>query len=130
MSDQQRLFFDDINDALRCTIQAVGGSKIVGAKLWPDKTPDAAGRLVADCLNAAKHERFTPDQVLLILRWGHDIGSHAGMSFIAQEAGYEIRPITPDAERDRLADAILEGTRMLERAVRVAERLNGPKRVA
>lgn len=125
MSDQQRLFFDDIHDALRTVVQALGGSKVVGAKLWPDKTPEGCARLVADCLNSAKPERFTPDQVLLLLRWGHEIGCHAGMSFIAQEAGYEIRPITPDAQRDRLADAILEGTRTLERAVRVAERLRG-----
>lgn len=128
--DQQALFFDDANDALRTVVQALGGSKVIGAKLWPDKAPDAAGRLLADCLNPSKAEKLSPDQVLLLLRWGHDVGCHAGMQFLANEAGYAITPITPEAERDRLADAILEGARTLERAVKAAERINGPRRVA
>jgi hypothetical protein len=130
MTDQQKLFFDDANDALRTVVQALGGSKAVGAKIWPDKAPEAAGRQLADCLNAAKPEKLSIDQILLLLRWGHDLGCHVGMQFLAQEAGYEIRAITPDMERDRLADAILEGARMLERAVKAAERLPTLKAVA
>jgi len=130
VADQQQLFFDDANDALRTVVQALGGSKVIGAKLWPDKAPDAAGRLLADCLNPAKPEKLSPDQVLLLLRWGHDVGCHAGMQFLASEAGYAITPITPEAERDRLADAILEGARTLDRAVKAAERISGPRRVA
>lgn len=128
--DQQPLFFDDANDALRTVVQALGGSKVIGAKLWPDKAPDAAGRLLADCLNPSKPEKLSLDQVLLLLRWGHDVGCHAGMQFLANEAGYAITPITPEAERDRLADAILEGARTLDRAVKAAERISGPRRVA
>lgn len=130
MSEQNRLFFDDAADALRTVIQALGGSKVVGAKLWPDKTPDAAGRLLADCLNPSKAEKLSPDQVLLVLRWGHDVGCHAGMQFFAQEAGYEIRPITPDVERDRLADAVLEATRALNRALEMSERQGKPRLAA
>lgn len=127
MTDQSRLFYDDTSDALRTVVQALGGSKTVGCKLWPDKTPDAAARYLSDCLNHAKAEKLSPDQMLLLLRWGHDTGCHAAMQYIAQEAGYEIRPITPEAERDRLADAILEGARTLERAVRAAEKLPKPR---
>lgn len=123
MPDQNRLFFDDLNDALRTVVQALGGMKAVGIRLWPDKAPDAAGRYLADCLNAAKSEKLSGDQILLLLRWGHDIGVHAGMQYIAQEAGYEITPISPEGERDRLADAILEGARALDRALKQAERL-------
>lgn len=130
MPDQSRLFFDDTNDALRTVVQAAGGSKVVGAKLWPDKAPDSAGRLLADCLNPSKAEKLSPDQVIFLLRWGHDIGCHAGMQFIAQESGYEIKPITPDAERDRLADAIHEGARTLERALALAEKISKPRLAA
>lgn len=129
MPEQDRLFFDDANDALRAVVQALGGSKVVGARFWPDKAPDAAGRLLADCLNAAKPEKLSIDQVLLLLRWGREIGCHSGMQFLATESGYEITPITPEGERDRLADAILEGSRMLERAVKCAERINTPRSV-
>lgn len=130
MPDFERLFYDDVNDALRTVIQSLGGSKAVGMRIWPEKAPDAAGRLLSDCLNNAKPEKLSPDQVLALLRWGHDIGCHAGMQYLAQECGYEIRPITPDAERDRLADAILTGARTLERALKQAERINSTLRVA
>ena len=35
-------------------MQALGGTKQVGALLWPDKTPDNAGRLLSDCLNTGR----------------------------------------------------------------------------
>lgn len=124
MPDSQRLFYDDINDALRTVIQALGGSKAVGIRLWPDKAPDAAARHLSDCLNYSKPEKLSPDQVLTLLRWGHEVGCHAGMAYVAQQAGYEITPITPDQQRDRLADAILEASRTLQRAVDAAEVLN------
>ena len=91
--------------------------------LSPAQTAEAEARYLADCLNPAKSEKLSGDQILLLLRWGHDIGVHSGMQFIAQEAGYEITPVTPEGERDRLADAILEGARTLERALKQAERL-------
>lgn len=127
MTDQSRLFFDDIHDALRTVIQALGGAKPVGSKLWPDKAPDAAARHLNDCLNTAKPEKLSPEQVLLLLRMGHEIGCHAGMQYIAQECGYNVEAISPAAERDRLADAILEGSRTLAKAMEIAERLNRPR---
>lgn len=118
---QERLFYDGINDAMRTVIQSLGGNKVVGCQLWPEKTPDAAARHLSDCLNEHKPERLAPDQVVLLLRMGHSAGCHAGMQFLAQATGYEVRPITPEGERDRLADAIREGARILERALKSAE---------
>lgn len=116
----EKLFYDGINDALRTVIAALGGNKVIGCKLWPEKSPDAAARQLADCLNDHKPEKLAPDQIVLLLRWGHAAGCHAGMQFLAQEAGYDVRPITPEDQRDRLADAVLEATRTLEHAVRLA----------
>lgn len=120
---QERLFYDGINDALRTVIQALGGNKVVGCKLWPEKAPEAAARVLADCLNEHKPEKLAPEQVLLLLRMGHEVGCHAGMLYIAQEAGYEVKPITPSEERDRLADAIMEATRALQRAIKSADQI-------
>jgi len=127
---QDRLFYDGINDALRNVIQALGGNKVIGCKLWPEKSPDAAARQLADCLNEHKPEKLHADQIMLLLRMGHSVGCHAAMQYIAQEAGYEIRPITPETERDRLADAILEASRTLERALKSAEGIPTMRRVA
>lgn len=117
----ERLFYDSINDALRTVIQSLGGNKVVGCKLWPEKAPDAAARSLADCLNEHKPEKLAPEQVLLLLRMGHEVGCHAGMFYLAQECGYEVKPITPSEERDRLADAILEASRTLQRAMKAAD---------
>ena len=92
MNEQTRLFYEDLNDAIRAVVQALGGSKAVGTKLWPEKAADAAGRLVNDCLNQAKPEKFSPDQLMLLLRWGREIGCHAAMNYLAGETGYEASP--------------------------------------
>jgi hypothetical protein len=62
------LFYEDVNDVLRATVQALGGAKRVGAALrGNDIGVDAAGRWVLDCLNPDRRERFTPEQVLWLL---------------------------------------------------------------
>lgn len=130
MSPQQRLFFDDIQDALRVTVQALGGMKPVGCKLWPEKAPDAAGRLLADCLNSAKPEKLSPEQVVLIAKWGREVGCHAIASYYGQECAYEFKPIDPDLERDRLADSIHEASQTLTRLIQAAERIPSVRKVA
>ncbi|MFA7279577.1 MAG: hypothetical protein WC100_05735 [Sterolibacterium sp.] len=123
MNAQQRLFFDDIYDAIRVTVQALGGNKPIGAKLWPEKSPDAAGRQLADCLNEHKAEKLSPDQVLLIMKWGREVGCHALASYYGQECGYDFTPVDPEVERDRLADSIQEASRTLERLIEAAGRI-------
>lgn len=95
---QERLFFEDINEALREVVQALGGAKKVGPLFWPEKTVEQAHNLLLACLNCERKERLTPEQVLLLLRWGHDVDCHGAMQFIGQQAGYEVKPIRPTDE--------------------------------
>ena len=48
---EPKLFYDDEIDALRAQVQAMGGTKEVAARIWPDKTPMAAQRQLSDRLN-------------------------------------------------------------------------------
>lgn len=130
MTPQQRLFFDDVQDAIRVTVQALGGMKPVACRLWPEKAPDAAGRHLSDCLNGHKPEKLSPEQVLLLMKWGREAGCHAIASYYGQECGYNFTPVDPEVERDRLADSILEASRTLERLIQAADRLPGVRRVA
>ena len=50
--DQPLLFVDTSDDAVRDTVRALGGAKVVGPLLWPTKKPDQAERNLLDCLNA------------------------------------------------------------------------------
>lgn len=91
--EEQRLIFEDMNDALAEVVRCIGGAKAVGQRMRPELPPDQAGNWVRDCCNPNRRERFDPDQVLLLLRWGNEGNAHGAMRFIGQQANYEIRPI-------------------------------------
>ena len=111
---QLSLHHESITDALREVIQAAGGAKVVGAKMFPDMTIDHAAGRVRDCLNYDRRERFTPEQVLMLLRLGHQVGCHAAMSFMAREAGYsDPQPVEPEDEVARLQREYVEATKAL-----------------
>lgn len=96
------LFHETVNDALRECVAALGGSKKVGAEMRPEKTPEEAGRWVADCLNPDRREHFDPDHLLYLLRAGRAAGCHAAMNYLAREAGYaDPIPVEPEDERAR-----------------------------
>lgn len=102
--EQQPLFFEDIYDALKHVVQAAGGAKAVGAHVFPHKEqPDAAGRLLMDCLNEGRPEKLDPEHLLALLRIGHDAGCHQAIHYICTHSGYTTpEPIEPEDERAAL----------------------------
>jgi hypothetical protein len=116
-------FYESPEDALRAAVQALGGAKMVGAKLWPEKTPDAAGRLLLDCLNPARSEKLELGQVMHILRLAREAGVHAPMLWMAAEMGYEAKPVTRAEEMDRAALAVESASRNLAQAMALMERV-------
>lgn len=121
------LFHDTVNQALHDCVMACGGFKAVGHLLWPEKPVDQAGRLLNDCLAEGRRERLSPEQVLLVLRLARERGCHAGMNFIARDAGYaDPQPLEPEDERAKLQREFIEATHALARMAAQIERLNGP----
>lgn len=102
--EQQPLFFEDIYDALKHLVQAAGGAKVVGIRVFPHKEqPDAAGRLLMDCLNDGRAEKLDPEHLLSLLRIGHDAGCHQAIHYICSRSGYGTPdPIEPEDERAAL----------------------------
>lgn len=114
----------DINDALIEAVKACGGSKQVGPRLWPEKTPDAAQRLLLDCLNPERPAHLTPEQMVLLLRLARDRGCHAGMQMLARELSYAAPvPVEPEDEADELQRQVLEMGRAMQAALARLERL-------
>lgn len=99
---QQPLFCEDIYEALRTIGQAYGGSKKIGAYLWPDKPIEKASELWANCLNRTRPEKLDPEQLIAVLKIGRQIGCHSGIAFIDQECGYRSDPIEPEDEKAKL----------------------------
>lgn len=110
-------FFEGPEDALREAVRGLGGPKKVGPLLWPDKTHDAAARLLQDCLNVSREEKLALSQMMFVLRAARDAGVHAPFQYIAGELGYDAKPITREEETDRLASVIEHSTATLASAL-------------
>lgn len=125
---QSQLFYESFNDAVRDAIRACGGTKVVATRLWPEKAPDAAARLLSDCLNDGRAERLSPDQVLLIARLAKERGCHAIVHYQCQELGYTVpSPVEPHDEAAELQRQYIEATRAL---LRMSERIERLRSVA
>lgn len=95
---------DTINTVLIEAVKALGGSKVVAHKLWPEKAVDAAQRHLLACLNEDKPERLTPDHLMLVLRMARDKGHHSAFAHMCSLLGYsEPQPINP---KDELAELL------------------------
>ena len=114
---------ESLNDALVECVKAAGGSKQVGARLWPEKTMEAAQRHLLNCLNEGKAERLTPDQTVLIAKLARDKGCHAYMHYVCDSIGYSHpTPIEPEDEMAELQRQFIASTQML---AALAERIEG-----
>jgi hypothetical protein len=100
MSEQQPLFFEDVNDALRHAVQACGGAKVVGGRLWPDRSADAAARQLHDCINPDRPAHLTPEQLMMVFRLARERGEHAPLRWFCGSVGYSSpSPLTIEDER-------------------------------
>lgn len=131
MSQQTALFYEDFYDVLRAMVQAAGGTKAVASRIWPHKPIAEAQRELLDALNRDRPRKLDPEEVIAILKMAREVGFHAGKHWLDGEVGYQpTQPTDPLIERDRLAEAIIEGAKTLERAIKAAERLPALRSVA
>lgn len=112
--------FETCTLALIECVKAAGGSKVVGAKLFPDKMTDQAQKHLLNCLNDDRPERLTPDQVLFVAKLARQAGCHAYAEHVADVLGYaDPQPVEPRDELAELQRQWIEATRlqaaMLER---------------
>jgi hypothetical protein len=116
MSDQIPLFVEDYYEAIRATVQALGGFKRVGADMKPDLAVDAAGRWLADCCNHEKREKLSLTELSYLRRMARRGGVHVLAAFEMREAGYaDPLPVEPEDERAALQREFVQSTKSLER---------------
>lgn len=112
--DQGSLFHEDVYEALRTDIMASGGFKAVGSLLKPESEVTAAGRWLNDCLNGAKSDKLSPEQMMLIIRSAKSHGSYAAMWFMTDQCGFNRpNPVEPEDERAKLMREYIEATKRL-----------------
>jgi hypothetical protein len=124
-------FYDGPEEALKAAVQHLGGPKVVGAMLWPDKSPDSARTRLLDCLNPSRAERLDMSEAMFILRKSKEKGFHTAFAWFAGEVGYETpRPLTSAGEEDRLTTVIDNATRTLAAALPMLERMQRARSAA
>lgn len=129
--NQSSLFTEDITDALKDAVRALGGPKEVGRKLRPELTADAAGAWLKDCLNPTRRERLDPEQVVWLLREARAAGCHSIMNYLADEGGYtRPAPLAPEDEAAQLQRDFIRAVEHVDGLTRRLERINVLKSVA
>lgn len=109
--------FDDIYDALKGAVKALGGAKKVGSRLRPGF--EKAEGWLDNCLNPDHPQKFDPEQVLSLLRWAQEVGFHGAMHYVDQATGYA--PAVPLAIESQLLAALAE-TKAARQALEEKER--------
>jgi len=121
---QQALFYEDVYEALRVDIMALGGSKKVGSMLWPEKSIDKAAELLNNCLNRDRPEKFDLEQTLLIKRAAKEVGSYATLFFECDDAGFtRPHPIEPEDEAAKLQREFIGSVKRMEQLATRIEKL-------
>lgn len=112
---QTALFHEDIYDALWDVVKYLGGAKRVGHDMEPKKSPEQAGRWLANCLDKSRAEKLDPEQVLYLLRRGREEGCHIAMAYINRECCYaEPVPVAPEDEKARLQREYVEAVKTIK----------------
>lgn len=113
---------ETINDALIQAVKACGGSKTIGAMLWPELLADAAQRKLLDCLNPERPHHLNPEQAAFILRQSRQAGAHDAMRQFAALCGYQApAPVTLQDEKAELHRRVLAmGAKLQALMVQVA----------
>lgn len=120
---QQPLFCEDIYEVLKTIGQTYGGSKKIGALLWPDKPIDKAAELWNNCCNSTRPEKLDPEQIVFVLKLASEIGCHVGIDYIGRKCNYKWEPIVPEDERAQLMRQFNENVKLQAQIVTRLEAL-------
>lgn len=120
-NEQQDLWHDTLEDAIRSAVDALGGPKRVGAMLWPSKRITDAARLLSHCLETDRAEKLSLGEVELIGRLAHDVGCHTVATYLMRAWGYQDpQPVEP---RDEMAELQRQFVRSVEDQKAILRRL-------
>lgn len=113
-------------EALRDDVKALGGATSVGAWFIPEKSQEAQRNYVNDRLSAARRDRFSHDQVELIMRRAvNRRGFSAAHFYLCDAIGTERpKPKDPAAQRERAMERFSAAAELLDKSVEELKRLN------
>lgn len=123
---QHGMFFDGIEEAAEEVARHYeGGKKALAHRLRPNKSPSAAHTWWLDCCNPARTEHnFTGEDWLALIKIGREIGCHAVLHFICDQANYERpRTVNPTDEKVEIQRQWISSVKLQADLVERMERL-------
>lgn len=129
--DQPALFYEDINEAMKAVITALGGAKNIVEELWPEKDIIHSQKYLSNCLDPTRNEKLSLEQIMYLLKRGREVDCHTAMHFINVESGYS-PPQTrePQDEMAELQREYIQSVKAQGQITKRMERLNGIRSVA
>lgn len=125
MQEQEELPLESYLEALREDVKALGGSTAVGKWFIPEKSDEAQRNYVNDRLSSGRRDRFSDDQVQLIMRRAvARRGYSAALNYVCDVVGTERpKPKDPNAERERAMARFVEAAGSMQRVAEDLKRL-------
>jgi hypothetical protein len=116
-------FFEDVNEALKAAVAALGGAKVVGQLIWPslDVIP-ARGKLL-DCLNTERPAKLELEELMRLFKLAREVGCHEPLQWFCGECGYAATPVSAAAQIDVLAADVRRCAEYLAKAVPLLEKI-------
>jgi hypothetical protein len=130
-SDQQSLWHDTLEDAIRSAVDALGGPKRVGADLWPSRRLPEAARLLNHALDVDRPEKLSLGEVELIGRLAREAGCHTIATYLMRAWGYQdpqpVEPVDELAELQRAFMASVDQQKQILQRLEQLQSLSGPE---
>jgi hypothetical protein len=123
----QMPFFETPEDALKYSIQSLGGAKAVAPSMWPDKSVENARDYLLACLNSDRAEKLSYSQIIYIFKLAKQIGAHAGFEWFANACEYESNPISLEEQKERATQVLAHAADQLERALNTLNKLSNQR---
>ena len=111
-------------------VKAAGGSKVVGAALWPDMAVDAAQRKLLNALSETHAERLKPSATRFVLRLARDKGFHDAAIWWLDSVGYSVTPVSRDVRESEIVEAVTVATSALNSALTALAEIQARRGVA
>jgi hypothetical protein len=120
-------FYELPEDAIKASVQSLGGYKAVGPMLWPHKSVEQASKYLMDCLNPDRNEKLDYGELVFIFQRAKASGFNAGFEWFAHQCEYEARAITRAEEVDRLTSVIESSSKTLAGALALLQQMQATK---
>ena len=115
---QSDLWHDTILDALGAAVQAAGGIKKVGGRLWPALDETSATSRLRACLNPDHAMKLDLDELVLIGSLARAGGDISLLTYLGRVWSCEVKPIAAEKAKKQARSALrlslLERLRQLE----------------